>query len=111
MRALSCLISWPSTFGLRLGSTLVLGGTVSLGGAVLPACTLITDVDRQRIQVDDPPFPEDPEDGGTLDAAVIVHPPIIDSGGGGPDAAADAGVTADAGDAGDLEPDASGDGG
>ncbi len=97
-------------FSLRAGLTLMLGGIVLLGG-VLPGCTLITDVDRQRIPVPpDPIFPE--MEAGTGEAS-SPHPPMDSGGaGGGLDAAPDAEVAVDAGDAGaDPEPDASGDGG
>ena len=81
-----------------------LGCTLTAGSALLAACTLITDVDRERIAEPDPPaFPM--LDAGREDAAMTEEPdasePVLDSGTPPePDAAPPADGGSDAGDGG-----------
>lgn len=111
----------PRHSSLRMGSNLLhrfrsgqlfrLGSALVLGFSLLPACTLITDVDREDIPPPSTPvFPRD--DAGRDAATDPVTPPPVDAGripdagnGGDLDSGLDAGALLDA--ASDASADAS----
>jgi hypothetical protein len=95
---------------LRALGSVSLPSVLLLGCTLLPACTLITDVNREDIPTD--PTPVFPEDDAGSDAAVSEPEPVtpVDAGTDAGEALSDAGVDASDGDGGNGEIiDASGD--
>jgi hypothetical protein len=104
-------LSSSGTLRLKLGSPLIhrfhvgqlraLGAALVLGCGLLPACTLITDVNREDIPTETPVFPE--VDAGS-DASAPNPDPVVPVDAGAADAGetlSDAGADAGDNDAGD----------